>query len=457
MEEGCAQNADGSLRDASEIQWYNGAADEHPISGPSSSSASTSATPLHPIFTNGVRPLDKVGGVRRSSPRRSSRTSKPSARAVDPNNAEVRPNSGKRKASPAGRQPRKKAQVIQSESSGGESDAESVRDGSEPAADPETEGENTESASGMDVDEYEKFKAMGDADHAHATAKTSRTDSTADVRTVFKRVECERNRHTGAVVRKAGAICLVCTRKGLKPDVRFLTGSVSTLRSHIVRHDDHFQVYQARSEKLNIEMHPRAIPDTNSSTGNEIQATLDGVVVAQPRPTVFTSEGLRDFLIEMIVTQDEAIDVFVRLADDSDEVPDLRDKQYRNYMLTKQEWTKIEEPADVTQTFSSERTPTVWRIIPTLEFLIKRWETMSTQPKFAEIEDTLLEGVKSLKKWFHRAETTSGAYFICLVLNPGIKDVYFHAHWGDEEYKAGMEAFEEAVLFHGLLLSLSCS
>ncbi|KAJ6615772.1 hypothetical protein B0H10DRAFT_1915667 [Mycena sp. CBHHK59/15] len=69
---------------------------------------------------------------------------------------------------------------------------------------------------------------------------------------------------------------------------------------------------------------------------------------------------------------------------------------------------------------------------------------MSTQPKFAEIEDVLLEGVKSLKKWFHRAETTSGAYFICLVLNPGIKDVYFRAHWGDEEYKAGMEAFEEA-------------
>ncbi|KAJ6595485.1 hypothetical protein B0H10DRAFT_2232796 [Mycena sp. CBHHK59/15] len=217
-------------------------------------------------------------------------------------------------------------------------------------------------------------------------------------------------------------------------------------------YDEHEErIYQARCEKLNIEMHPRAIPDTNSSTGNEIQATLDGVVVAQPRPTVFTSEGLHDFLIEMIVTQDEAIDVFVRLADDSDEVPDLRDKQYRNYMLTKQEWTKIEvihealrEPADVTQTFSSERTPTVWRIIPTLEFLIKRWETMSTQPKFAEIEDTLLEGVKSLKKWFHRAETTSGAYFICLVLNPGIKDVYFHAHWGDEEYKAGMEAFEEA-------------
>lgn len=59
---GCAQNADGSLRDASDIKWYNDA-DEHPISGPSSSSASGSAASLHPIFTKGVRPLDKVGGV----------------------------------------------------------------------------------------------------------------------------------------------------------------------------------------------------------------------------------------------------------------------------------------------------------------------------------------------------------------------------------------------------------
>jgi hypothetical protein len=40
----------------------------------------------------------------------------------------------------------------------------------------------------------------------------------------------------------------------------------------------------------------------------------------------------------------------------------------------------------------------VWRIIPTIEFLIKRWETMSTHPKFAEIKDALIEGVKSLKK-----------------------------------------------------------
>jgi hypothetical protein len=37
----------------------------------------------------------------------------------------------------------------------------------------------------------------------------------------------------------------------------------------------------------------------------------------------------------------QAIDLFVRIADDSEEVPDLRNKEYRDYTLTKREWEKI--------------------------------------------------------------------------------------------------------------------
>ncbi|KAJ6459902.1 hypothetical protein C8R45DRAFT_1030098 [Mycena sanguinolenta] len=134
---GCAQNSDGSLRNASEIPWFNDPDDENPTSGSSSSGTSTSALPVHPLFTKTIRPLDKVAGARRSSPtRRSTRASKPSARASDPNNAEATSNSTKRKASPAARQPRpaKKAQVQRvPESSDGESDAESSADGDESA------------------------------------------------------------------------------------------------------------------------------------------------------------------------------------------------------------------------------------------------------------------------------------------------------------------------------------
>lgn len=87
----------------------------------------------------------------------------------------------------------------------------------------------------------------------------------------------------------------------------------------------------------------------------------------------------------------------------------------------------MQEPADVTQTFSSERTPTVWRIIPTLEYLIKRWDTMSKHPRYSEISLALIEGIESLRKWFHRADTTSNAYFICLGIISFLLSFYVYA------------------------------
>ncbi|KAJ7077561.1 hypothetical protein C8R44DRAFT_755146 [Mycena epipterygia] len=47
---GCAQNADGSLRDTSQILWYNDVDDEHSITGPPPSSTVSSSCPLAPIF-----------------------------------------------------------------------------------------------------------------------------------------------------------------------------------------------------------------------------------------------------------------------------------------------------------------------------------------------------------------------------------------------------------------------
>ncbi|KAJ7893874.1 hypothetical protein B0H14DRAFT_3427171 [Mycena olivaceomarginata] len=182
---GCAQNSDGSLREAADIQWYNDVDDERPISGPSSG-ASTSTAPLHPIFTN-IRPL-----------------AKPSARAADPNNAES-VSSGKRKArdrSPAAPKTARKVRITASDSSDSESDA---------PEDVDTEGDVTEGASAMDIEEYDKFKAMGDADHEHAVAKPHRTDSTADIKTVFHRHKGQKDLQTGAIIKEGGATCLVCT------------------------------------------------------------------------------------------------------------------------------------------------------------------------------------------------------------------------------------------------------
>ena len=50
------------------------------------------------------------------------------------------------------------------------------------------------------------------------------------------------------------------------------------------------------------------------------------------------------------------------------------------------------------QTFSNEQTPTVWHIIPSLEFLIKQWESMAEKPKFHKVKDAMTNGVENLKK-----------------------------------------------------------
>src|ERR1700761_318521 len=87
---GCAQNADGSLRDASDIHFYHDVDDEQPISGPGSSA---SGKPLHPLFSGSIKPLGKIAGSRRSA-----RTIRPSARVCDPDNAEASVSISKRKA-----------------------------------------------------------------------------------------------------------------------------------------------------------------------------------------------------------------------------------------------------------------------------------------------------------------------------------------------------------------------
>lgn len=63
----------------------------------------------------------------------------------------------------------------------------------------------------------------------------------------------------------------------------------------------HFQVYKQRCEAAGITMHSRAIPPGEDSTVT--QATLDTSLVA--KPLVFTKEGLLEYIMELIVTEDE--------------------------------------------------------------------------------------------------------------------------------------------------------
>ncbi|KAJ7106433.1 hypothetical protein C8R43DRAFT_906248 [Mycena crocata] len=493
---GCAQNADGSLRDASQITFYNDRDDDVPITGPEASSS----TQLHPFFTGSAKPLGKVAGSRR----RSSRTTRPSARMADPNNAESSVSAGKRKAvtvmTASRKMPRRSTGTASEPEGNNESDEDS--DGSAAEADDNSDDEEGEGQEVMDLEQYNSIQTMADADHAHAVAKAPGADSTADVRTVFTRIKGRMNPKTGNS--ETGAECKICVENGNEKTL--LTGSVTSLRYHIARTKGHYQIYKARCDKLGIELNERAIPKTPNNwemktvelafmkiegrhTGQTLGAALvqtiqryglekktgwitsDGASVNRttaraierelaPHDPTWTAEerdmmcmehavhtGCKHFVDTVAPTPPKtlhkkirellddaynkgdidqadvakAIDRFTLIADSSEEVPPLRNRLYSDYRLTLPEWERLDmirdalrEPADVTQTFSKERYPTVSIIIPTFEYLIIRWETMSMHPRYAEISDALKEGVKSFRKWYHRAETTSNAYFICL-------------------------------------------
>ena len=88
----CAIGPDGSLKDASEIEWFNDADDEQPISVP----VAKVSNPLHLFFTGTAAPSVFVAGARRSA-----RVPRPSMRILDPDNVAISKSStaqGKQKA-----------------------------------------------------------------------------------------------------------------------------------------------------------------------------------------------------------------------------------------------------------------------------------------------------------------------------------------------------------------------
>jgi hypothetical protein len=69
------------------------------------------------------------------------------------------------------------------------------------------------------------------------------------------------------------------------------------------RNSDHFKVYKKLCVKRNLLMHNCAIlPNAKESTMK--QGTLDGAVTREPRMPLFSTNGLLDYVIELIVSKD---------------------------------------------------------------------------------------------------------------------------------------------------------
>jgi hypothetical protein len=85
----------------------------------------------------------------------------------------------------------------------------------------------------------------------------------------------------------------------------FFTGSSSSLRTHIARRKGHVKVYIERCAALGIDPHPRALQRTADSTDRLLQSSLDSIVTREPRRPPFTTRGLLDFIVQLIVCEDE--------------------------------------------------------------------------------------------------------------------------------------------------------
>jgi hypothetical protein len=72
----------------------------------------------------------------------------------------------------------------------------------------------------------------------------------------------------------------------------------------ICRHDDHGDLYKERCARLGISMNSRALPKDDNQTLSR-QGTLNDAIVVQSRVPPFTAAGLLDYIVELVVCEDE--------------------------------------------------------------------------------------------------------------------------------------------------------
>jgi hypothetical protein len=158
---GCAIRLDGSLKDASEIEWHFDKDDEIPMSFDPPTTASSPPV-IHPLFT-GRAPAAFVAGSRRSA-----RTSRPSARVTDPDNAMTgsgpsnrvpSTSVGEKRKAPDSKPVRSVVRRVVADSDS-EVQTDVDNDASHPT-EPDPEDEDLAHRQG----EFESLQAMADADH----------------------------------------------------------------------------------------------------------------------------------------------------------------------------------------------------------------------------------------------------------------------------------------------------
>jgi hypothetical protein len=171
---GCAVRSDGTLKDASEIDWsFDRDDDDSPSlsSGPSAAAqvSGPSGPELHPFFSGTLRPATFAAGFRRSG-----RATRPSNRIADPDNAmgvtavaagKRKSGEGQASSNKSTRNVKPKKSTYVSVPSEDEEDGDGNYIAPAPTEVPTDVDEDIEEAEDADDEEYETLKAMADADH----------------------------------------------------------------------------------------------------------------------------------------------------------------------------------------------------------------------------------------------------------------------------------------------------
>jgi hypothetical protein len=61
----------------------------------------------------------------------------------------------------------------------------------------------------------------------------------------------------------------------------------------------------------------------------------------------------------------------------------------------------------VQEQFSSEKEPSVWRVIPTYEALIRKWHTLSQNTRMAPLKSAYEAGILMLEKYYNKTENSA--------------------------------------------------
>ncbi|KAG1726790.1 uncharacterized protein EDB91DRAFT_1086647 [Suillus paluster] len=159
--------------------------------------------------------------------------------------------------------------------------------------DPGTQGGDTKAEDDAEH-AYASTEAMGDADCKGQTCHP-KVEQTVDVHTIFIKKDDYIDLHTGLV--ESEHVCTVCQKNGVAARHCFFKGKC--------RHPNHIKVYQENCKKLDIPFNERVCPKSDGSGTLDSQQSLDSIVVHQPQAPIFTTSGLLDYVVELIVCEDK--------------------------------------------------------------------------------------------------------------------------------------------------------